>query len=122
MKFVIITNLSNNLAIPLRLGICESFFSRFNGLMNAKTISNDGGLFFVNSTEDVLNAAIHMFFMNFDISIFWVDANGRIVDKILARKWKTIAAPSKAAKYILETHVDRFQEYNIGDFLELNYG
>lgn len=90
--------------------------------MASKSIPLDGGLFFVNPSEDRLNAAIHMFFMNFDLTILWVDSTGQIVDKIIANKWKTIAAPSKGAKYILETHIDRFNEYNTGDKLEYKYG
>lgn len=121
MKAVIISNLSNRDATPLHLGVCESFVSRFKGLMYSKKLALDGGLFFVNSTEDRINAAIHMFFMNFDLLIIWVDATGQIVDKIIATRWKTIAAPAKEAKYIIETHIDRFDEYNTGDFLDFKY-
>jgi uncharacterized membrane protein (UPF0127 family) len=63
-----------------------------------------------------------MYFMNFDLTIIWVDSAGKVVDKILARRWKTVAAPSKGAKFILETHTSRFSEYNTGDLLDFTYG
>ena len=87
-----------------------------------KGIDSDKGLFFLNPTEDRINSAIHMFFMNFDLTIIWVDSAGKVVDKIIAKRWKTIAAPSKGAKFILETHTSRFSEYDAGDLLEFTYG
>jgi uncharacterized membrane protein (UPF0127 family) len=121
MKSVLVRNLSNQMAIPLQLSICDDFFSRFQGLMFSKEIAPDSGMFFLNQSEDRINSAIHMFFMNFDLAIIWVDSAGQVIDKIIANRWKTIAAPSKGAKYILETHTGRYLEYNAGDFLEFEY-
>lgn len=89
--------------------------------MFSKSIDYDGGLFFVNSVEDRINSAIHMYFMNYDLTILWADHDGRIVDRVKALKWKTIASPQKDAKYILEAHIDRFEEYNTGDMLDFRY-
>jgi uncharacterized membrane protein (UPF0127 family) len=122
MKCVQVRNLSNPLAIPLQLGICDSFISRLKGLMFSKDIDPNGGLFFLNPTEDRINSAIHMFFMNYNLLIIWVDSTGKVVDKIIASRWKTIAAPQRGAKFILETHPGRFLEYNSGDLLEFEYG
>lgn len=119
MHAITVFNKTNQKASPLQLGICDTFISRLRGLMFSKNLAVDGGLCFVNSAEDRLNSAIHMFFMNYDLTILWADSEGRIVDKILAKKWSTIAAPQRKAKFILETHIDRFEEYNIGDFLEI---
>jgi uncharacterized membrane protein (UPF0127 family) len=121
MRSIIIRNLSNSKAIPLHLEICDDFISRLRGLMFTRSIPTDGGLFFVNTSEDRINSAIHMYFMEYDLAIIWTDASGRVVDKVNARRWKTIAAPVKNAKYILETHIERFQEYNCGDKLEFVY-
>jgi uncharacterized membrane protein (UPF0127 family) len=119
MQSITIQNLTNKNVIPLHLGICVSFLSRLKGLMFTNSIPTDGGLFFVNSSEDRVNSAIHMFFMNIDLTIIWVDSSGVVVDKVKAFRWKTLAAPRANAKYILETHTDRFGEYNCGDILEL---
>lgn len=118
MRSVTVNNLSNKQARSLQLGICENFFSRLRGLMFTRSIQANGGLFFINPSEDRINSAIHMFFMGYDLSIIWVDSSYRVVDKVIAHRWKTLAAPQKKAKYILETHVDRFAEYNFGDTLE----
>ncbi len=120
MRSISVRNLTNTNAVPLKLGICDDFFSRLRGLMFTGSIPPDGGLLFINPSDDRINSAIHMFFMNIDLAIFWADSNGQIVDKIYAHRWKTMAAPQKNARYILETHVDRMSEYNCGDHLEIN--
>jgi uncharacterized membrane protein (UPF0127 family) len=122
MKNVWVNNLSNPQAVKLKLGICDNFSTRLKGLMFSKYISFDGGLFFLNSYEDRTNSAIHMFFMNYDLTIIWVNSSGTIVDRTIATRWKTIARPCSPAKYILEAHPDRFCDYRIGDSLEFNYG
>jgi uncharacterized membrane protein (UPF0127 family) len=121
MRSITVHNVSNSQAVPLHLGICEDFISRLRGLMFTKDIPIDGGRFFVNSSEDRINSAIHMYFMNIDLAIIWTDSTGRIVDKVNAHRWKTIAAPKANAKYILETHIERIEEYNCGDILEFVY-
>lgn len=121
MRVVKITNLSNTSSIPLELGICSNFIPRLRGLMFTQSIPMDGGLFFINPSEDRINSAIHMFFMEIDLAIIWLDSAGKVVDKIYANRWKTLAAPCKNARYIIETHPDRLREYNCGDVLEIKY-
>jgi uncharacterized protein len=119
MQSFIIENKTNDKAVPLRLGVCDTFLTRLRGLMFTGSIPIDGGLLFVNPAEDRVNSAIHMFFMTIDLTIIWMDSSGKIVDKVLARRWKTLAAPIENAKYIIETHIDRFEEYNYGDLLDI---
>jgi len=114
-----VTNKSNEKAISLHLGVCDTFLTRLRGLMFTGSIPGDGGLLFVNPAEDRINSAIHMFFMSIDLAIIWVDSTGKIVDKVFAHRWKTLAAPAENAKYIIETHADRYDEYNRGDLLDI---
>jgi uncharacterized membrane protein (UPF0127 family) len=114
-----VKNKTNEEVIPLYLGICDTFLTRLRGLMFTKSIPTNGGLLFINPAEDRVNSAIHMFFMHIDLTIIWLDSSGSVVDKVLAHRWTTLAAPSKNAKYIIETHTDRFGDYNCGDLLEI---
>ena len=66
-------------------------------------------------TEDRVNAAIHMFFMNFDITVVWMDKNLKVVDIVLARKWRPAYMPSQAARYVLELHANQFNRFQVGD-------
>lgn len=58
-----------------------------------------------------------MLFMAFDIAVFWMDDQRRIVDKRLARRWRPVYVPSQPARYFLETHASRLGDFSIGDQL-----
>ena len=58
-----------------------------------------------------------MLFMNFDISVFWLNSSNVIVDKKIAKKWSLVNSPSVKAQKILEAHVGKFDKLNIGDQL-----
>jgi hypothetical protein len=64
-----------------------------------------------------IDAAIHMLFMNFDISVVWIDDQFCVVDAQLARRWRLAYMPAKAARYVLETHPERLRDFEAGDFL-----
>lgn len=74
-------------------------------------------LLFINNNESRMDAAIHMLFMNFDIAVFWLDGQNRIVDKKIAKKWQLMYYPQRPAKMILETHPEQYPKFDIGDQL-----
>lgn len=117
MAQVLIHNQSRPAQQPILAKTCTSFLCQLRGLMFRKTIGEHEGLFFVQATTDRINSAIHMFFMNFDIAVIWLDAQYRVVDATLARRWRPAYVPAKAAKYIIETHPDRLNEFHPGDQL-----
>ncbi len=73
----------------------------------------------VQDSESRVNAAIHMFFMNFDIAVIWLDRQKKVVDVQIARKWQPMLAPAGPARFILEAHPDRYADFNIGDQIEI---
>lgn len=73
----------------------------------------------VQPVEDRINAAIHMFFMNFDIAVIWMDHNWRVVDAQYARKWRPAYSPASAAKYVLEIHPSRLNDFQVNDQIKL---
>jgi uncharacterized membrane protein (UPF0127 family) len=117
MQLVLIHNQYNPTTRPLQTGYCDSFFGRLRGLMFRKSLGEYEGLLMVQPRADRLDAAIHMFFMNFDITVVWADPQMRVVDVQYAKRWRPAYAPAKAAKYVLETHPDRLNDYKIGDQL-----
>jgi uncharacterized membrane protein (UPF0127 family) len=101
------------------LKYCDTFFSKFLGLMFSKTLAEDHGLILVEKGESRLNTAIHMLFMNFDIAVLWLDSQKVVVDKVLAEKWRLFYYPRQPAKYVVELHSSKFSNYDLGDQLEL---
>lgn len=100
-------------------GVCDTFFTKFSGLMFRKKIHPYYGLLFSETTESRLNTSIHMFFMNFDITVLWLNRDYSIVDIALAKKWHPVYISKAPAQYTLELHVDRFSDYSIGDQLQV---
>jgi uncharacterized membrane protein (UPF0127 family) len=89
------------------------------GLMFRPAIELDGGILMVQSSESRVNAAIHMFFMNFDIAVIWLDNHLQVVDAKIAFRRQAVVTPVSPARYILEIHSNRLLEFSIGDQIEL---
>lgn len=115
MQLVSLKNKTHPNHKPIRAGYCSSFFCRLRGLMFRGSLGKHEGLLLVQPRTDRLDAAIHMLFMRFDIAVVWLDEDLCVVDVRLAKKWRPAYFPVKAAKYILETHVDRLGDFQPGD-------
>ena len=96
---------------------CDTFFSKFLGLMFSKKIEPDEGILIVENNESRIATSIHMMFMNYDIAVLWLDRQMVIVDKVLARKWCPFYISKVAAQYVVELHSSKFSEYSIGEQL-----
>ncbi len=114
-------NLSTALNNPASAGYADSFTSKLRGLMFRPRLDLNDGLLLVETQDSRLNAAIHMFFVPFDLAVFWIDSEMRVVDKVIAKSWKPFYMPKTAARYTLEIHPDRFTDYAIGDKVEIEY-
>ena len=96
---------------------CDSFSCRLRGLTFRREIPDEEGLILVESSEGRVNTTIHMLFVFFSISVFWVNSEGLVVDKTLAKPWG-FYAPKHAAQFILEASPRILDEVQIGDQLE----
>ncbi len=105
---------------PVHVKYCDTFWRKFLGLMFAKGLQPDEGIILVDNTESKLNASIHMFFMNYDITVLWLDKDLIIVDKTLAKRWRPYYAPKAAAQYVVELHVSRISDFSVGEKLVLS--
>jgi len=120
MQRVEIINQSLPAGNPLIARYCNTFLCRLRGLMFSPSIGQHEGLLMVQPTQDRINAAIHMFFMNYDLAVVWLNRELQVVDVQLARRWRPAYTPAKAALYVLETHPDRLNDFHIGDQVILN--
>lgn len=102
-------------AEPIEIQLCESFFTRFRGLMFRPNINEHEGIGLISDPPGVINASIHMFFMWFDIAVIWLDGSRQVVDKTLAKRWHPYYAPGKPAMYTLELHPSHLMDFEPGD-------
>lgn len=118
-RFICIRNLNQPDLSPARVKYCESFLCRLRGLMFRKRLEPDDGLLLVQGKRDSrIDTSIHMLFVPFDLTVVWINAEMTVVDKIIAKAWRPAYAPAKPARYILEIHPDRWDDYQIGDKVE----
>ena len=115
---IYIQNLTHALPAPARVGFCDSFLCRLRGLMFRDRLGLDEGLLLVEGRDSRLDSSIHMFFVPFDLAVFWIDSSLSVVDKVIAKSWKPAYLPKQPARYILEIHPERWANYEIGDKVE----
>ena len=117
-KPIFVINLTRPLAQPARVGYGDSFFDKLRGLMFRTRLARDEGLLLVERRDSRLETSIHMFFVPFDLAVFWINSEMAIVDKVIAKSWRPAYFPKADAKFTLEIHHDRFGDYEIGDRVE----
>ena len=117
MDNISIVNTSKPLAAGLEAGFCSTFLCKLRGLMFRKSIPDDWGLLLVEAKDSIVNTSIHMFFVFIDLGVVWINDAGKVVDLCEAKKWVTIKAPKKPARYILEVTPSRLAEFKVGDYI-----
>ncbi|MEX1248304.1 MAG: DUF192 domain-containing protein [Anaerolineales bacterium] len=117
MRRVEIFNHSRPLNSPLVVDYCESYLCKLRGLALRRELAPGRGLLLAEGRESRLNAGIHMLGMFFDLSIVWLDKDLKIVDLRRARRWRSFLFPRKPARYVLEFHASRLDEFRLGDQL-----
>ena len=115
MKSVTITNQNLPQAKPLKAVYCDSFLCRLRGLMFRSYLSPEEGLLLVYNRDSRIDSAIHMLFMWIDLAVIWIDSTGKVVDTCHARRWRAAYVPDRPACYVLETHVERLEDFRVGD-------
>ena len=113
-----VLNLTKPINYPAHIGYCDSFLCRLRGLMFRSRLALDEGLLLVEKRDSRLDTSIHMFFVPFDLAVFWINSEMTIVDKIIAKSWRPAYIPKADAKYTLEMHPGRWSDYEIGDKVE----
>lgn len=119
MRIVSLQIQDHSLVNTIKLGYCTTFWDRLRGWMFRNPIQPEQGLILVQSRSSRMDSAIHMFFVNFDLCVLWLDDNWKIVDKILARRWRPFYAPNLPARYVIEIHPKYLPSFEIGQTIIL---
>lgn len=117
-KDIHVHNLTTPIQSPARVGFCDSFLCKLRGLMFRSRLSLDEGLLLVEKQDSRLDTSIHMLFVPFDLAVIWINTDMTVVDKVIAKSWRPAYFPKAEARYTLEIHPDRWEDYQIGDKVE----
>lgn len=78
------------------------------------------GLLFVYGRESRTETSIHMLFVSFPIAVVWLDRDGRVVDKLLAKPWRPAYASRAPAQYFIEALPSLLDRVQTGDRLDFS--
>jgi uncharacterized membrane protein (UPF0127 family) len=96
-QFVNITSIQNP-QVNIQAVKCITFGCQLRGLMLQKFLRPHEGMLFIENYESRL-FLIHMLFMNFNITVIWLNENNRVVDK-KNRKTMDNCSPSEKTRQI----------------------
>jgi uncharacterized membrane protein (UPF0127 family) len=119
-QFRVVRNTRTGEVVLPRAEWRANFWGHFTGLMFRRHLPDDEGLLFAYGRESVLETAIHMLFMFFPIATVWMDKNGVVVDKTLAKPWRLSYAPHKPAQFFIEARPLILDRVAIGDPLRFD--
>lgn len=99
---------------------CSSYWCHFRGLQLVRHLPENEGLLFVYDREGRTSTAIHMLFMFFSIGVLWLNKDGQVVDKKLAKPWRISYVPDAPAQYFIEANISILERVEIGDTLRFD--
>jgi len=114
-RTISIENLNRRIDDGLRIKYCDTFLTQLRGFTLRHSLTREDGLVLVGRRDSRIDSSIHMFFVSFDLSVIWINSDMQIVDKVLAKSWKPAYFSKQPAKYVLEIHPDRWDEFQVGD-------
>ena len=114
-RTISIENLNRRIDNGLRIKYCDTFLTQLRGFTLRPRLTREEGLVLVGRRNSRIDSSIHMFFVSFDLSVIWINADMQVVDKVLAKSWKPAYFSKQPAKYVLEIHPDRWDDFQVGD-------
>lgn len=117
-KYISIENKNRGINGTLRIKYCDTFLTQLRGFTFRGSLSRDDGLVLVGTRDSRLDSSIHMLFVSFDLGVIWINSRMQVVDTALARSWRPAYFAKQPAKYVLEVHPDRLDEFHIGDTVQ----
>jgi len=81
-------------------------------------LGRDEGLLLVGGRDSRVDSSIHMLFVSFDLSVIWINSAMQVVDKVLARSWHPAYFSKFPARFVLEIHPERWDDFEVGDRVE----
>jgi uncharacterized membrane protein (UPF0127 family) len=117
-KFISIENKNRRLDGKLRIKFCDTFLSQLRGFTLRPQIARDEGLILVGTRDSRLDSSIHMLFVSFDLTVIWINSEMKVVDNIIAKSWRPAYFSKEPAKYVLEIHPSRWDDFQIGDVVQ----
>jgi uncharacterized membrane protein (UPF0127 family) len=116
-RYCVVRNADTGAVLLNKAKWCQSYWCHFRGLMLRRDLPEDEGILFVYGRESRVDTSIHMLFMYYSIATVWMDSQGRVVDKVLAKPWRPAYASKSPAQYFIEARPSLLDRVQTGDRL-----
>jgi uncharacterized membrane protein (UPF0127 family) len=116
-RFIFVQNKENKLNAP-RVKYCDSFLCRLRGLTFHPPLTHAEGMLLVFGRDSRVDSSIHMLGVGFDLAVFWINNDMQVVDKVVAGAWKPAFFPKSPARYVLEVHASRINDFEVGQTVQ----
>src|SRR6266511_974932 len=117
-KYISIENKNRGIDGLLQIKYCDTFLTQLRGFTFRSRLARDECLLLVGTRDSRLDSSIHMLFVSFDLSVIWINSGRQVVDKVLAKSWRPAYFSKQPARYVLEIHPERWEDFEIGDRVE----
>src|ERR1043165_2377469 len=101
-KNISIENKNRGIAGALQIKYCDTFLTQLRGFTLHPHLSHDEGLVLVGTRDSRLDSSIHMLFVSFDLAVFLINSDMKVVDKVIAKSWRPAYFSKQPARYVLE--------------------
>jgi uncharacterized membrane protein (UPF0127 family) len=118
VRQILVQNTTRKIESPPRIRYCDTFLSQLRGFTFRARLSPDEGLILAGRRDSRLDSSIHMLFVRFELAVIWINSQMQVVDKVLAKPWRPAYFSKQPARYVLEIHPARWEEYQIGDTVQ----
>jgi uncharacterized membrane protein (UPF0127 family) len=115
IKYISIENKNRGIDGPLQIKYCDTFLTQLRGFTLRPSLTRGEGLILAGTRDSRLDSSIHMLFVSFDLAVVWINSNMQVVDKVIAKSWRPAYFSKQPAKYVLEVHPERWEEFQVGD-------
>jgi len=117
-KLITVENKTRPVVDLPRIKFCDTFLTQLRGFTFRSRLAREEGLLLVGTRDSRVDSSIHMLFVAFDLAVFWINSDMKVVDKVIAKSWRPAYFSKQAARYVLEIHPDRWGDYEIGDTVQ----
>ncbi len=111
---------SSGAELARRVRLCRGFGGKLLGLMFRWSLAEDEGALLIYNRPSKMETSIHMFFVPFPLAVFWLDAQGTVVDRVQALPWRPFYASGAPAIFVLELHPNALNKLQVGDRVEFH--
>ncbi len=96
---------------------CDSFATKARGFTFRRQLAPGEGLVLVENADSRVNSGITMLFCFIDLGVVWLNGEGQVVDKVIAKPWRPSYLPQAPARYVIEADPEIVRHIKVGDHL-----